>query len=329
MPDQKSWNQRSDISMGCYSAIKIVLSTLREAQLVVTVCVVCAVASQILTPSVLAQQADSAAGVSSASSVDFLEQNFYLPNDSMLGFVEVSAGVFQMGSNPLIDPMAFENERWSEARRQGAVDLPAFYISRYEVTVAQYSAFVDATGYRADPMSMQAASNHPVSHVSWTDALAYARWLELQLKDSAHTPIAIRELLQGGWRLTLPDEAQWEKAARGTDGRIYPWGNQARKDRANYAGTTTMAVGSFNCPECAYGLSDMSGNVWEWTRSPYQPLPFDPSDDRENLSEDALWVMRGGAFSDAENNVRSAVRGAADPGARRPFIGFRLAISQQ
>ena len=61
----------------------------------------------------------------------------------------------------------------------------------------------------------------------------------------------------------------------------------------------------------------MSGNVWEWTRSPYQPYPFDPADDRKNLEADALWVMRGGSFADAERNVRAAIRGGADPGARR------------
>lgn len=315
--------------MGYYSALKIGISTLGLVPFIVTAGITCGIALQILSSGALAQPADSTAQISPEKAVEFAALNFYLPNEDMLGFVEVPAGTFQMGSNPLLDPMAFENERWSEARRQGAVDLPAFYISRYEVTVAQFSAFVDATGYRVDPMSMQGAPNHPVSYVSWTDALAYARWLELQLKESAQTPVTIKALLQRGWRLTLPDEAQWEKAARGTDGRIYPWGNQPRKDRANYSGRATMAVGSFNCPECVYGLSDMSGNVWEWTRSPYQSLPFDPSDDRDNLSEDALWVMRGGAFSGAENNARSAVRGAADPGARRPFIGFRLAISPQ
>ncbi|MDO8271214.1 MAG: SUMF1/EgtB/PvdO family nonheme iron enzyme [Gammaproteobacteria bacterium] len=314
--------------MSYFSVIKISLKTLRVALVLASVNIACVIVLEVFTSSVLAQQADSTASISPRKSGGFLADNFYLPNDSMLGFVEVPAGTFQMGSNPLIDPMAFENERWSEARRQGAVDLPPFYISRYEVTVAQFSAFVEATGYRADPMSIQGAPDHPVSYVSWTEALAYARWLELQLKESAHTPTVIKELLQGGWRLTLPDEAQWEKAARGTDGRIYPWGNQPRKDRANYSGATTTAVGSFNCPECVYGLSDMSGNVWEWTRSPYQSLPFDPNDDRESLSEEALWVMRGGAFSDAESNARSAVRGAADPGARRPFIGFRLAISR-
>lgn len=309
--------------------LKIGISTPRNTSVIVSVGIVFLVALGMLTTSVLAQQSDSAASTSLGKSVGFLAENFYLPNDSMFGFVEVPAGNFQMGSNPLIDPMAFENERWSEARRQGIVDLPTYYISRYEVTVAQFRAFVEATGYKIDPMSIQGTLDHPVGNVSWTDALAYARWLELQLTESTQTPTFMKGLLQGGWRLTLPDEAQWEKAARGSDGRIFPWGNQARKDRANYLGTSTTAVGSFNCPECAYGLSDMSGNVWEWTRSPYQPLPFDSTDDRESLSAEALWVMRGGAFNDAENNARSAVRGAADPGARRPFIGFRLVISRQ
>ena len=72
----------------------------------------------------------------------------------------------------------------------------------------------------------------------------------------------------------------------------------------------------------------MSGNVWEWTGSPYQPYPYDETDDRESLETDALWVMRGGGFGDTEQNVRSAVRGGADPGVRRDFIGFRVVISR-
>lgn len=258
----------------------------------------------------------------------FRSDMWYLADESLLGFVEIPAGTFPMGSNPLIDPMAFENERWSESRRQGIVDLPTYYISRHEVTVAQFKAFADATGYRADPLALQGPLNHPVANVSWTDALAYARWLDARLRESEQTPEPLKQLLADGWRVTIPDEAQWEKAARGSEGRIYPWGNQPSRDKANYSGTSTTPVGSHACPECQYGLHDMSGNVWEWTRSPYQPLPFDPSDDRTNLAEDALWVMRGGSFNDAENNARAAVRGAADPGARRPFIGFRLVITR-
>jgi len=256
----------------------------------------------------------------------FRADTWYLPDDPLLGFVPVPAGTFQMGSNPLIDPMAFENERWSEGRRQGVVDLPLYYMSKFEVTVAQFRTFVQATGHRVDPSALEGGLNHPVVHVSWTDALAYGRWLQSVLLSDPDAPAQLRELLNNGWTLTLPDEAQWEKAARGDDGRIFPWGNQPDRSRSNVSSSGTVPVGSRSCADCSYGLSDMSGNVWEWTRSPYQPLPFDPSDDAQTIGEDALWVMRGGSFNDAENNARAAVRGAADPGARRAFIGFRLAL---
>lgn len=89
-----------------------------------------------------------------------------------------------------------------------------------------------------------------------------------------------------------------------------------------------MKVGSFECPECPYGLSDMSGNVWELTRSPYRPYPYDPATDDIDLEPDALWVMRGGSFTDPDQNIRAAIRGGADPGARRPFIGFRVVLTR-
>jgi formylglycine-generating enzyme required for sulfatase activity len=111
------------------------------------------------------------------------------------------------------------------------------------------------------------------------------------------------------------------------DGRIYPWGDEPRPDGANFAGRATTPVGSFRCDECAFGLADMSGNVWEWTRSPYLDRPYDSAIDLLDLEADALWVMRGGSFLDGERNVRAAIRGGADPGVRRPFIGFRLVIS--
>ena len=112
-----------------------------------------------------------------------------------------------------------------------------------------------------------------MTHVSWPDALAYCRWLEATLKASPATPAAIARLLGEGWRVTLPTEAQWEKAARGTDRRVFPWGDAPRRDRANFDGTGTTPVGRFACPECPYGLADMSGNVWEWTRSPVSAVP--------------------------------------------------------
>jgi formylglycine-generating enzyme required for sulfatase activity len=120
-----------------------------------------------------------------------------------------------------------------------------------------------------------------------------------------------------------------EKAARGADARRFPWGNEPRRDRANFASGGTVPAGSIACPECAFGLADMSGNVWEWTRSPNQPYPYDPSDDRRGLEADALWIMRGGGFADGPQLIRTTTRGAAEPGARRPFIGFRVVISLQ
>lgn len=259
----------------------------------------------------------------------FLSDLGYLPNDRLLGFVEIPGGPFRMGSDPAADRMAFDNEGWGEAGGQGTVEVPTFYIARYETTVAQYQQFIEETGRPLiDTLALAADPRHPVAHVSWPDALAYARWLERKLQQSSSTPAPLKEMLDAGWRITLPTEAQWEKAARGTDGRIYPWGDEPRRDRANFLSVAPTPVGSFDCPECAHGLSDMSGNVWELTRSPYQPYPYDTSDDLRDLETDALWVMRGGAYNDSDALVRTAVRGGADPGARRPFIGFRLALER-
>jgi formylglycine-generating enzyme required for sulfatase activity len=257
----------------------------------------------------------------------FRPDAWFLPSDDLLGFVEIPAGPFLMGSDPARDPLAFDNERWPGASPQATVTVPAFYIGRYEVTVAQFGTFVNATGHLPDESALRAPPSHPVSMITWPEALAYCRWLETALKQSPQTPARLQQLLRDGWHVALPSESEWEKAARGTDGRVYPWGDQPRRDRANFGRAALAAVGSVACPECPFGLLDMSGNVWEWTRSPYQPYPFDPSDDRKNLQGDALWVMRGGSFADTERNVRAAIRGGADPGARRAFIGFRVVIT--
>jgi len=258
----------------------------------------------------------------------FRPDAWFLPDDELLGFVEIPAGPFRMGSDPMVDPRAFENERWSASSYQGTVDLPAFYIGRYEVTVAQFRAFVDKTAFRADAQALGGGLDHPVAFVSWPDALAYCRWLEKTLREWPRTPPRLSRLLSEGWHLTLPTEAQWEKAARGTDGRIFPWGDESRQDRANFRGTRVTPVGSFPCPECPFNLSDMSGNLWELTRSPYRPYPYDPTDENLDLDADALWVMRGGSYGDTDQNIRAAIRGGVDPGARRPFIGFRVVLSR-
>lgn len=242
------------------------------------------------------------------------------------GFVEIPGGPFTMGTGRTTSPEAFDNERWSAASEEGTVDVPTFYLARREVTVAEFAAFATATGWRAEPRALTAPPTHPVGFVAWTDALAYTRWLTASLGASASTPPRLAQLLRDGWRVTLPTEAQWEKAARGTDRRIYPWGNDPRHDRATFGASAPTPAGQHACPECAHGLADMAGNVWEWTRSPYQPYPYDETDDRSGLDADALWVMRGGGFADPLRLVRTTARGAAEPGARRPFIGIRVAL---
>lgn len=242
------------------------------------------------------------------------------------GFVEIPGGPFTMGAGPSRTADAFDNERWSPASEAGTVDLVTFYIARREVTVGEFAVFAQATGWSADPRALAAAPELPVVFVAWTDAVRYARWLTAALAAAPATPAEVRRLLASGWRVALPTEAQWEKAARGPDGRLYPWGDTVRRDRGVFEASAPRAAGLVPCPECAHGLTDMAGNVWEWTRSPYQPYPYDETDDRAGLEADALWVMRGGGFADPPRLVRTTARGAAEPGARRPFIGFRVAL---
>ena len=268
------------------------------------------------------------AALAAASLVTAIVRTATRTNDAVPEFIEIPGGPFVMGADLARDPLAFDNERWPAGAGDGTVDVPMFYIARYEVTVAQFAAFAKATQWNVDARAVNGPTDHPVTFVSWPDALAYCRWLEAHLK---RTPSAssIAALLAKGWRVTLPTEAEWEKAARGLDGRRYPWGHTAEPGRANFGTRTTGPVGAVRCPECAHGLADMSGNVWEWTSSPFQPYPYDPRDDRSNLEADALWVIRGGGFSDDARLVRTTTRTGADPGARRAFIGFRPVIADR
>jgi formylglycine-generating enzyme required for sulfatase activity len=256
----------------------------------------------------------------------FRADAWFLPDEPLLGFVEIPAGSFLMGSDPSSDALAYENERFSDGPGPRRVDVPGFYVGRYEVSVAQFKAFVRATGYKAHESALAAPDDHPVAFVSWPDALAYTRWLDATLRTWPQAPADLAALLRDGWRVTLPTEMQWEKAARGTDGRRWPWGNSELADRANMRSTAARPVGSYVCPECAWGLADVSGNVWEWTRTAYTPGPY--SDAPPDLQSDAVWIMRGGAYTDDFRGVRGALRGGADPGVRRAFIGFRVVLAR-
>lgn len=206
-------------------------------------------------------------------------------------FVEVPAGPFAMGADAA-DREAFDNERWPSPSGQGSVDVPTFYIARREVSIGQFAAFAHSTGWRSEPRALSGSAQDPVAFVTWPDALAYCRWLQDTLLNDAAAPVAARQRLSEGWRVTLPDEAEWEKAARTLDASRFSW-----------------------------------SRVSEWTRSPYQPYPYDPTDDRANLDADALWVIRGGVLEGRAARPRATARTGADPGARRAFIGFRVVLS--
>jgi formylglycine-generating enzyme required for sulfatase activity len=265
----------------------------------------------------------------------FRADAWYLPDDALLGLVEVPEGPFRMGSDKNRDLGA-----WDDELPQHEVAMPAFYIARWPVTVAQFRAFVESPdngGFRpGDPDCLRGVPTQPVVSVSWHEALAYARWLNAKLRTWEGTPARLRALLNGengpAWSVTLPSEAEWEKAARGADGRIYPWGDTPDPNRANYHDTgigQPSAVGCFPGGASPFGVEELSGNVWEWTRSHFARYEYVPGARREDLNagDDVSRVVRGGAFDYPVRLVRAACRFGDRPDLRGGFIGCRLVVS--
>ena len=270
----------------------------------------------------------------------FRSDAWFLPNDGLLGFVEIPGGPFTMGSDKKKDKQTQDDET-----PQHKVTLPMYYIGRWPVTVAQFKTFVDDPendGFvPQDPDCVKGVANHPVVNVTWHEALKYSRWLTGKLRAWDETPEALRRLLQApagrAWQVTLASEAEWEKAARGADGRIYPWGQKADPNRANCDETGiggTSAVGCFPGDAAyAYMVEDLSGNVWEWTRScheeayPYAPDYAGRSREKLSAPDDVLRVVRGGAFSYSSRYVRAAYRLWYNPDLRHRGLGFRVVVS--
>jgi len=237
-----------------------------------------------------------------------------------------------------------------------AVDIATFDLARYPVTNAQFQLFIAAEGYNpdtpwwdvagrawlarndqatdglqswqqrttkwqpsywADPRFGIARPNHPVVGVNWYEATAFCVWLTRHLKDR--------------YVYRLPSEAEWEYAARGSERRTYAWGApEPDNERANYNGqyNGTSAVGCFPTGATpGTGLLDMAGNVLEWTRSVYQPYPYDPTDGREDGADSAQkrFILRGGAWANPPIYLRAAARYCSTPDYRDPYVGFRLA----
>lgn len=192
---------------------------------------------------------------------------------------------------------------------QQTVYVDAFNIDKYPVTCAQYKEFVDATGH-ATPRNWkegaipEGAENTPVVWVTWHDATAYAEW--------------------AGKR--LPTEIEWEKAARGTDGRAYPWGDtfdQAKCNSREGNLKATSPIDSYPDSASPYGAMDMSGNVWEWTSDWYDAYRGSVyAMERYGTTYKAL---RGGSWFDGQDAVRTTTRNSAKPEFMFSTIGFRCA----
>ncbi|MCP4042591.1 MAG: SUMF1/EgtB/PvdO family nonheme iron enzyme, partial [Gammaproteobacteria bacterium] len=227
-----------------------------------------------------------------------------------IDWVEVPAGEFIYG----------------EERAQRHIQLGGFLISRYPITHAQFQAFVDAGGYGEscwwdgiEQMEPGAARwrepNRPRDSVSWLDAVAYCRWLSEQL----------------GRGVRLPNEQEWEKAARGTGGLEYPWGNGYQAGFANVDESwengpnnlqQTTAVGIYPQGASPYGVMDMGGNLWEWCHNKYG----EPECNTPDASNDSR-VLRGGSWILNPRHARAAYRDGHAPVGRGHNVGFRVLCS--
>ena len=248
-------------------------------------------------------------------------------------WVSIPQGTFLMGSTPEAANAAYEDAKLRSSMLdrhtfdaelpQHQVYLSAYEISRYEITNAQYRVFVEATnrptprGHNGEETWLDETLNadtQPVVGVTWFDAQAFAEWV-------------------GG---SLPTEAQWERAARGTSARTYPWGDTPPKARqhANFARryNRPVSVGQFPKGESPEGIADLAGNVWEWCLDEHSPTAYqrggsDGSKDPLTLRfRDVLRarVIRGGAWDVGRAFLRSGLRFKFYPLDSTHTIGFRV-----
>ena len=248
-------------------------------------------------------------------------------------WVSIPESTFLMGSTPEETKAAYEDAKLRSSMLEQhtfhaelprhPVYLSTYEISRYEITNAQYRAFVEATdrptprGHNGEETWADEALNgdtQPVVGVTWFDAQAFAEWI-------------------GG---SLPTEAQWERAARGAEGRTYPWGNTPPKARqhANFARryNRPIPVGQFPKGESPNGIADLAGNVWEWCLDEYSPTFYQqhsggtPQDPLNLRFRDVLRarVIRGGAWDVGRAFLRSSLRFKFYPLDSTHTIGFRV-----
>jgi formylglycine-generating enzyme required for sulfatase activity len=219
--------------------------------------------------------------------------------------VFIPAGTFTMGDT--------HGDGYDDEKPTHRLTVTDFWLDRTEVTNAQFSRFIQA-GNTAQGEWQQYAKGkdqHPVVMVTWHDAIAYCRWADKR----------------------LPTEAEWEYAARGIDGRKYPWGSAWEGSRVRFSGNhgreTTAQVGSYPSGTSLFNALDLAGNVWEWTASLYKQYPYVATDGREDPSASGLRITRGGSWINDMRDLRSASRSYFVPTYRSHLVGFRCGQSGQ
>jgi toxoflavin biosynthesis protein ToxD len=265
--------------------------------------------------------------------------------DLLPTFIHIPAGAFLLGTperdlSALAKAYGGTRESYREESPQHMLTLPAFEIALIPVTNALYAAFVIATGAHAPlpwrgPQPPAALRDHPVVDVSWDEANAFCEWLTTAMKDEGRRTkdeqVADAYLGRSSFVFRLPSEAEWERAARGIDGRTFPWGATWDTARANtresgLAGTTP--AGAYPSGASAMDCLDMAGNVWEWTASLDLPYPYAANDGREDPRAPGRRILRGGCYANPHGFARCACRFRLLPTVRNPFMGFRLARSR-
>ena len=247
-------------------------------------------------------------------------------------FVPIPAGKFWMGRDEQDDTEL--PSYWPKETPAGEYNLSYSYrIAKYPVTVAQFRQFVDATGFQVgDEDALRGVANTPVVWVSQAEAMQFCRWLTNHLHEKGK--------LAADLCVTLPDEAEWEKAARGglennpEPQRRYPWGNEISDEHLNYQWSIGQVTtpGIYQQGTSPYDCEDMAGNVWEWTRSEWAEYPYpvvgtEEWKQRTDANGDrAVCVLRGGAFYNNQWYVRSSVRRYGGRDARDFDVGFRCCV---
>jgi formylglycine-generating enzyme required for sulfatase activity len=229
-----------------------------------------------------------------------------LSND--MEFVGIPKGEFIMGS-----------EDGPDEQPQHLAEIPHdIWMARFPITNEQYNDYVQARNIPHPVADWMMKKKHPVTGVKWTEAMEYCKWLSVTLEN---------ELLSGTMIFRLPTEAEWEKAARGTDGRQYPWGAVFSKNRCNSSeaghGSTTPVDLYSPYGNSAYDCVDMVGNVWEWTHSAYEHYPYDVKDGRESEDKTVERVWRGGFYGMPGNHVKCMSRFPGNNGVLHT-AGFRV-----